>query len=147
LGSEINKSLIMGAYGYIGPNANIPADVSIGKYVMIGPDLMITGNDHLYNKPGTAIIFSGRPMSKETIIDDDVWIGSRVTIMRGVKIGRGSIVGASSLVTKDVASYTIVGGVPAREIKKRFTNESEIKIHENYLNQPPKLSGYCDPLN
>lgn len=147
LGSSISTQLIMGPYGYVGPNAEIPANVSIGKYVMIGPDLMVTGNDHLYNQPGRAIIFSGRPVALVTVIEDDVWIGSRVTIMRGVTIGRGSIVAACSVVTKDVPAYSIVAGVPAREIKKRFHNTADIFTHDNYLLKPAELASYCKPLD
>ena len=62
--SKIDKSLVMGKFGYIGPRSIISKDVIIGKYVMIGPELTITGNDHLYNIPGCATIFSGRPPKK-----------------------------------------------------------------------------------
>lgn len=56
-------------------------------------------------------------------IGNDVWIGNNVTILDGIQIGDGSIVAAGSMVTKDVAPYTIVGGIPAKPIKKRFTDE------------------------
>ena len=79
------------------------------------------------------------------MLEDDVWIGARVTMMQGVTIGRGAIIGAGSVVTKDVAPYTIVGGVPAREIRKRFTNE-DIVIHDNYLATQPREGDYCMPL-
>jgi maltose O-acetyltransferase len=68
---------------------------------------------------------SERPMSEQgytnapIIIEDDVWVGFQAIILPGVTIGRGSIVGAGAVVTKDVDSYSIVGGVPARLIKKR----------------------------
>ncbi|MEL7151447.1 MAG: DapH/DapD/GlmU-related protein, partial [Pseudomonadota bacterium] len=54
-------------------------------------------------------------------IGHDVWIGHGVTITAGVTIGTGAVIGAGAVVTKDVAPYTVVGGVPAREIKRRFT--------------------------
>lgn len=60
----------------------------------------------------------------DTVIGNDVWIGNGVTIMQGVKIGDGTIIGTNSLVTKDVEPYTIVGGNPAREIRKRFDDET-----------------------
>ena len=63
----------------------------------------------------------------DTIIGNDVWIGNNATFMPGVKIGDGAVIGAHSLVTKDVEPYTTVGGNPAKEIRKRFNDET-IKI-------------------
>ncbi len=60
----------------------------------------------------------------DTVIGNDVWIGNSVTIMQGVKIGHGSIIGTNSLVTKDIEPYTIVGGNPAKPIKKRFDQDT-----------------------
>lgn len=63
------------------------------------------------------------PYKGDTIIENDVWIGHNVTIMPGVKIGNGAIISTNSTVTKEVPPYTIVGGNPAKEIKKRFSDE------------------------
>jgi virginiamycin A acetyltransferase len=63
------------------------------------------------------------PTKCDTIVGNDVWIGYRATIMPGIKIGDGAIIAANATVTKDVPPYTIVGGNPAAEIKKRFTAE------------------------
>ena len=145
LGSKIPRSLKMGAYGYLGPGAIIPHGVKIGNYALIGPELLITGNDHRFDKPGTATIFSGRPQRRELIIDDDVWIGARVTILQGLNIGRGSIVAAGAVVTRNVEPYTIVAGVPARPIKKRFS-EGDMAMHETYLSRPPHQGTYCGPI-
>ncbi|MBP9752675.1 MAG: CatB-related O-acetyltransferase [Proteobacteria bacterium] len=60
----------------------------------------------------------------DTIIGNDVWIGNSVTIMQGIKIGDGAIIGTNSLVTKDIPPYTIVGGNPAKEIRRRFDPET-----------------------
>ncbi len=57
------------------------------------------------------------------IIGNDVWVGNDVKIMQGIKVGDGAVIGAGALVTKDVAPYTIVGGVPAKLIRKRFSDE------------------------
>lgn len=57
------------------------------------------------------------------MVDDDVWIGSRATILSGVHIGQGAIVAAGSVVTRDVPPYAVVGGVPTRIIKYRFTED------------------------
>jgi acetyltransferase-like isoleucine patch superfamily enzyme len=141
-GSKIHSSLSMGAYGFIGPGAEIPSGVIMGKYVMIGPDLLITGNDHIFDVPGTAVIFSGRPEPLVTEIFDDVWIGARVIIMRGVNIGRGSIIAAGAIVTRDVEPYSIVAGMPAKEIRKRFSQD-QILIHDAYLSCAPAEGYYC----
>lgn len=141
-GSQIHASLAVGHYGYIGPRAEIPPLVSMGNYVMIGPDLLITGRDHIFDNPGTAVIFSGRPSPASTRIEDDVWIGARVTIMRGVTIGRGAIIATGSIVTSDVQPYSIMAGVPARPIRQRFSEEQQA-IHDRFLKKPPVAGNFC----
>lgn len=64
----------------------------------------------------------------DIIIGNDVWIGYEAVIMSGVRIGNGAIIGTRAVVTKDVAPYTIVGGVPAKPIKKRFNSETIEKL-------------------
>jgi len=64
----------------------------------------------------------------DIVIGNDVWIGYEAVILSGVHIGDGAIIGACSLVTKDIPPYTIVGGPPAKEIRKRFDNESVEKL-------------------
>ena len=68
------------------------------------------------------------PFKGDTIVGNDVWIGYNVTIMPGVHIGDGAIIGTNALVTKDIEPYTIVGGNPAKEIRKRFDNETIEKL-------------------
>lgn len=140
--SYIDKSLKTGQYCYIGPNAQICPNVELGDYVMISSDLIVIGQDHRYDVPGTPIIFSGRPKSYPTIIEDDVWIGARVSILAGVKIGRGSIIAMGSVVTSDVDAYSIVGGVPAKFIKHRFKDE-QIAVHDKHLKKNPSKGNYA----
>lgn len=64
----------------------------------------------------------------DIIIGNDVWIGYEAVIMAGVTIGDGAIIGTRAVVTKDVPPYTIVGGVPAKPIRKRFDNETLDKL-------------------
>lgn len=109
----------------IGDNSGVGRDsyisaadqVMIGKDVMIGPQLMLYTANH-ETKLGVPMIM--QPMIKKPVtIEDDVWIGSRVTILPGVTIGKGSVIAAGSVVTRNVEPFSIYGGVPAKLIKKR----------------------------
>ena len=85
-------------------------------------------------RPGKTIWSGERGDNGITIIEDDVWIGTAAIIMSGVTIGRGSIVAAGSVVTKDIPSCEIWGGVPARKIRDRFETEEEKKYHICHAN-------------
>lgn len=141
-GCSISKDFRLGAFSYIGPSANIAPGVCAGNYVMFGPRVVIVGKDHRFDKPGVPTIFSGRPPSANTYIEDDVWVGANATIIAGVRIGRGAIVAAGAVVTRDVPAYAIVGGVPARVIGMRF-DESEIEIHDEMLGLLPQKGAFC----
>ncbi|MFN8258886.1 MAG: DapH/DapD/GlmU-related protein [Bacteroidales bacterium] len=93
------------------------AKVIIGKDCLTGPGVTIIASR--YNVKGRNIIRSYPPFEKDIIIGDDVWLGANVVVLPGVNIGNGAIVGAGSVVTKNVEPYTVVAGVPAVEIKKR----------------------------
>lgn len=140
-GSSISKDFVAGDFSYIGTRCLIYPKVRIGRFTMIANDVMIVGNDHFYKNVDLPIIFSGREKLKETIIGDDVWVGSRSIVMTGVTIGNGAIIAAGSVVTRDVEPYSIVAGVPAKRIKMRFTID-EIERHEEMLKQP--LSSFGD---
>lgn len=71
---------------------------------------------------------------QDVVIEDGVWVGCNVVILKGVTVGRGSVVGAGAVVTKDVPPYAVVGGNPAKLIKYRFTEE-QIKEHERILKE------------
>jgi virginiamycin A acetyltransferase len=130
----------IGAHSYMNPDGYIRDDVFIGRYCSIGRRVTIgagmhhiTGlssspavksNNHSeYNLEQRQVLQIQKKKSNLTIIENDVWIGDGVVVMPGVKIGTGAIVGANSVVTKDVDPYAVVGGVPARPIKKRFPED------------------------
>ena len=103
---------------------------------MIASSVAIIGGDHRLDIVGVPIRFTGRDRKEKllTIIEDDVWVGHGTIIMAGVKIGRGVIVAAGSVVTKDVLPYTIVGGVPTKLIRYRFTPEQQ-KLHNEAIDK------------
>ena len=86
---------------------------------MIAPNVSILNSTHNYQNIDLPLIMQGEEKNLNPVIEDDVWIGRNAVIMPSIKIGQGSIVGAGAVVTKDVEPYSIVGGVPAKFIKKR----------------------------
>lgn len=113
------REIRIGNRSGIGINARIQGPLTIGQDVMMGPDVMIYTRNHAIDRIDIPMMDQGDTESHPVVIEDDVWIGARVVIMPGVTIGKGSVIGACALVTKDVEPYTIVGGVPAKLIKKR----------------------------
>lgn len=103
----------------IGIDAWIRADLIIGKDVMMGPQVMIYGRYHRYERTDIPMIEQGMAGFDRVIIEDDVWIGARAIILKSVRVGKGAIVGAGAVVTKDIPPYAIVGGNPAKVIRFR----------------------------
>ena len=94
------------------------AGITIGRKVMIAPNCVIVAFDHGNSDLDTPMI--DQPyVEAPIVIEDDVWIAANSTIKKGVRLGHGCIVGANSLVTKNVEPYAIVGGVPAKVLKSR----------------------------
>ena len=141
-GSKVSNDLIADKYSFIGKNCIIGPKVKIGRYSMLANNVSVIGGDHIYSNPNKPIIFSGRPVLQKTIIGDDVWIGAFSIIMSGVEIGDGAIVGAGSVVTKNIQPYSIYAGVPAKFIRMRF-NEDEIKTHILMLQNKNIEVRYC----
>jgi acetyltransferase-like isoleucine patch superfamily enzyme len=144
--SRISRDFVAGPYSYVGPGCEIGPGVSLGAYTMLGPGVRIVGNDHIFDRVGLPIIFSGRPPFKETKIGADSWIGAGAIVIAGISIGDGAIVAAGAVVTKNVDALSIVAGVPARTIRRRFKSTAEEKQHLSFLVQPAKKHDYCGPL-
>ena len=103
----------------IGENAHLYGKVTIGDNVMMAPDVVIYVRNHESKRLDIPMCEQGSTEEKPVIIGNDVWIGGRVIILPGVTIGDGAIIGAGSVVTKDVKEYEVVAGNPARVIKSR----------------------------
>jgi acetyltransferase-like isoleucine patch superfamily enzyme len=141
----IGPGFIAGDYVYIGPHSQLPPHVHIGNYSSLSARVAIVGSDHVLDKPGVPIVFSGRPPSCVTTIGHDVLVGHGAILLRGVTIGDGAVVGAGAVVTKDVPRYAIVVGVPAKVLRYRFEAREQV-IHDEMLSQPPKRGRHPGPL-
>lgn len=119
----------------LGSYCDITTPTYFGNNILLASSVSIVGRqDHVYDDPLKTIWEGGRGKNVLTVIEDDVWIGTRTVIMSGVKIGKGSIIAAGSIVTKDIPPCEIWGGNPARKIKERFKTEKEKMKHLQYLN-------------
>jgi acetyltransferase-like isoleucine patch superfamily enzyme len=142
----IHGGNIIPAMGFMSfTNSGVPPDLTIGRYCSLGADLRFPRYRHpiehvstsifTHDRPADMVVrfvrderpgydnFYENPQKGSIVIEHDVWIGQDVTIMPGVTIGTGSVVAANSVVTRSVGPYEIVGGNPARVIRKRFAPE------------------------
>ncbi|MGV2874569.1 CatB-related O-acetyltransferase [Macrococcus capreoli] len=128
-------------FSYINGNTIIGEGTKIGKYSSISYNCYIGLNEHptkflstspfLYSvRESENVNDNFKEVNSPVVIGNDVWIGVGTIILQGVTIGDGAIIAAGSVVTKDVAPYNIVGGIPAKLIKKRFEDD----IIENLIN-------------
>lgn len=121
-GQKFIPEIIIGDNCSIGEDSHITAinSIRLGNNVRLGKKILITDNAHGASTADKLDIAPNyRPLISKgpVIIDDNVWIGEKASIMPGVHIGKGVIVAANSVVTKDVPSYCVVAGVPAKVIK------------------------------
>ncbi len=114
------------------------SEIRIGNHVMFGPEVVIIAGNHNTTAPGRFMCDVLEKTSNDDLtvtIEDDVWIGARAVILRGVRIGRGSVVGAAAVVTRFVPPYAIVAGNPAKVIRFRWDVDTVLR-HEEALYRP-----------
>ncbi len=146
----LNSSL--GVFSYVNFDS-VVSHTDVGRFTCVGPGSWVGGiGMHPTNRKSTHRMFyssnnpawSGYASStfeevKRTYVGNDVWIGARCTVLDGVNIGDGAIIAAGSVVTKDVEPYSIVGGVPAKLIRKRFSTSSvKYLLSEKWWEKSPE---------
>lgn len=140
-GSLVYGNLTMGRYSYISGPGSLIFDAEIGNFCSIARNVCIGMKDHplsfvsthpFVSSPDYHVVEKPVPVPQKAApkIGHDVWIGANAIISRGVTIGNGAVVAAGAVVTKDVQPYSVVGGVPAKHIKFRFSPQ-EIEQLEN----------------
>ena len=113
------RSISIGDDSSIGERSRLLGRIIIGKDVMMGEEVIILTHNHNFDRLDIPMCQQGFKKEEPVTIADDVWIGARVIILPGVIVGKGAILAAGAVVTKDVPPYAIVGGNPARVIKMR----------------------------
>ncbi len=131
---ECGSYVTFGGGGYF---VSTRAKIIIHDYVVFGPNVTIYTGDHPIDRIGKHICEitdseKGNDYDKNVVIESGCWIGTRAIILKGVTIGKGSIIGAGAVVTKDVPPYSIYVGVPQQRTFPRFTEE-QIALHEAVL--------------
>lgn len=124
-GARFGCMVSLGDYSGLGVRARLVGPVDIGNYVMMAPDVVIITNNHEFSDTETPMMFQGLREPSPVVIEDDVWIGERVIILPGVRIGKGSIIGAGAVVAKEIPPYSIAVGNPVKIIKSRRPAEED----------------------
>jgi acetyltransferase-like isoleucine patch superfamily enzyme len=124
-------SITIGDNVYINCGAWFSGEIEIHNNVMFGPGVSIIGGDHLFGIKGKSVRFlvpNSKENMRDIVVEDEVWVGANCSITKGVTLGIGSVIGASSLVSKSIPPYTVAVGNPCKPIKKIFS-DFDLKNH------------------
>ena len=116
---KIHKNTQIGSNSGVGRGSEINNGVIIGDNVMMGPDVLLYTQNHCTADLNRPMLGQGMTEIKPVVIEDDVWIGARVCILPGVRIGKGSVIGACAVVSKSIPPYSVAVGNPAKVVKTR----------------------------
>ncbi|WP_432717522.1 CatB-related O-acetyltransferase [Staphylococcus equorum] len=149
----ISEGAVIGKYNYIGPSCMVN-NAKIGNYCSLGPNVKLGQAEHSKEFWTTSQLISkdliNHSLNKsKTIINSDVWLAANVTVLQGVEIGTGCIVGANAVVTKNIPPYSIAVGVPARVISYRFdkTTIEQLLASKWYLYDINKAKKWLKEFN
>lgn len=117
--ARFGRGVTLGDNSGIGINASVGNEVHIGSDVMMGPDCVIYTAMHNYDRRDVLIREQGYAPLRPVTVEDDCWIGGRVTILPGVTLGKGCVIATGAVVTKDVPPYAVAAGVPAKVVRYR----------------------------
>ena len=120
MGWSPGGGIILGDHVYVGPNAVLfgAGGIEVGNDVLISPGVVITSHQHTFASPDRAIREQPLAFAK-VVIEPDVWIGANAVVLPGVRLGRGCVIGAGAVVSRDVPARGIATGVPARVTRLR----------------------------
>ena len=115
-----NPGIVIGDYCCIGRRNffNAGTALVLGDYCLTGTDCHFLGSDHAHDSPFAPYVATGNTPGGEIVLGPNVWLGARVTVLKNVHIGHGSIIGAASVVTTDIPPFAIAVGIPARVLKR-----------------------------
>jgi len=116
---QAGRRVSLGDNSNVGQGCRLLGDITIGNNVMMGPEIIILSSNHAFTDTSRPMIEQGQDPDEPVHISDDVWIGTRAIILPGIHVGSHSVIGAGSVVTRDVDEWAIVGGNPAKVIGHR----------------------------
>ena len=118
-GAIFNPNVELGDNSSIGVKCEIIGKAKIGSNVMMGPEVILYAQNHMFRRKDELIMSQGYETEKGVVIEDDVWIGRRAIILPGVTVKKGTVIGAGAIVTKSFPEYSIIAGNPAKVIGTR----------------------------